>query len=121
MWRTALVGLGIVLLCFLANCGTNEVGYDEKTLAAGCVRSLGQAVEAYHAATDEWPQSLQQLTETHPLGLKPLLRPEDIIDPWNQPYQYQPPPGAKHNGPNGPDVWTVVPDEGTVIGNWRKN
>jgi hypothetical protein len=113
-----------MLLFFLAGCrSVREVREEEKRQdARRQAQSLGKAVEAYHAATDEWPQSLKQLTVTEPKhGLKAVLRPEQLIDPWNQPYQYQPPPGAKHNGrDNGPDVWTVDPNDGTQIGNWRK-
>jgi hypothetical protein len=42
-----------------------------------------------------------------------------IIDPWGQPYQYNP-QGTNNNGTK-PDIWTVAPNgDGKQIGNWPK-
>jgi type II secretion system protein G len=113
-----VVAILVVLAAVAVPSYFTYVDYSKKQAARTSAQAIGQAVEAYHAATGNWPQSLQELTQTSPAGLKATLRPENLIDPWGQQYQYVPPP-APHNGENGPDVFTVVPSEGTQIGNWR--
>jgi hypothetical protein len=122
MWRSALAGLGIALMCFLAGCESREDAREREKVCAAYwgVRAVGNAVEAYYVATGEWPKSLKQLTVADPeKGLKATLRPEQIIDPWGSPYQYVPPP-SPHNGETGPDVFTIAPRDGRMLGNWRE-
>jgi general secretion pathway protein G len=113
-----VVAILVVLAAVAVPSYFTYVDYSKRQAAQASARALGNAVEAYHAATGSWPQSLQELTQAHPNGLKATLRPEQLMDPWGQPYQYMPPPST-HNGDTGPDVFTVVPGENIQIGNWR--
>jgi hypothetical protein len=109
-------------MCFLTGCESREDAREreKESNARTGARAVGNAVEAYHAATDEWPQSLKQLTVADPQkGMKATLRPEQIIDPWGSPYQYVPPP-SPHNGETGPDVFTIARRDGRKLGNWRE-
>jgi hypothetical protein len=76
------------------------------------VRGLSQHLDVYKLNTGEYPKALAVLTE----GTNPLLpNKESLLDPWGNPYQYDP-DGPRNRGLR-PDVWTVTPDK-KVIGNW---
>jgi len=114
-----VVAILVVLAAVAVPSYFTYVDYSKRSAAKTSAFNIGKAVEAYHAATGEWPQSLQQLTQRdNNSGIGATLRPEQLIDPYGQQYQYVPPP-SPHNGETGPDVFTVVPGEGTQIGNWR--
>lgn len=49
-------------------------------------KTLATAVNAFHMDQQDWPSSLQELTESRN-GFKPYAAPGDILDPWKQPYQ----------------------------------
>src|SRR5438552_14081125 len=77
--------------------------------------TLAKAAQAYEIQFGQLPESLQQLVQP-PVGSKPFVDPDALMDPWNKPYQYDP-QGAHSNGLK-PDVYTVTPD-GIQIGNWK--
>jgi general secretion pathway protein G len=53
------------------------------------ITHIGQAVEQYKNDTGNYPDNLQVLTM--PMDNKPaFLEAKDLIDPWNQPYVYEP-------------------------------
>ena len=80
---------------------------DMQTLTNVCVK--------YKMDNDEYPTSLNLLV-TPPDGRAPYLNsPDNIIDPWGRPYQYD--PNGTNNGGLKPDIWTVTPDN-QQIGNW---
>lgn len=85
-----------------------------------CKATLTQAVEAYKLRINEYPPSLEALTQVWPDGSLPTLKPENIIDPWGHPYQYS--PQGQHNAAYGlPDIWSLGPrvnDPNGIIGNW---
>jgi hypothetical protein len=78
-------------------------------------RNLEKAVLTYKVKNGEYPPSLEVLAHPQPDGGAPLLKPEDIIDPWGKQYQYDP-TGPNHKGEK-PDIFTMALD-GTKIGNW---
>jgi len=52
------------------------------------IKKLETAVIAFNLKHGYYPQSLQQLTAADDQGNPPVLGPADLLDPWNQPYQY---------------------------------
>jgi general secretion pathway protein G len=83
----------LVILASVATVATTRYLEDAKKTRAqlGC-RGIAQAIEAYKTAPgnpmNEDPTSLQDLL-TPPFGGTGFLKngQEDLIDPWNQPYQ----------------------------------
>jgi len=80
------------------------------------VDRVSKAVETYKLNYGEAPESLAVLTQAGQNG-GPYLKDEELVDPWNQPYQYD--PNGSHQQPPGfkPDVFCHGP-QGQVIGNW---
>jgi hypothetical protein len=68
------------------------------------------AVLSYKEKTGEFPRELKALTE----GEEPYLKEINLIDPWKQPYQYDP---TQLSATGKPRIWTVAPDK-KVICNW---
>jgi general secretion pathway protein G len=113
-----VVAILVVLAAVAVPSYFTYVDYAKRQSARTSAQTIGNAVMAYKAATGDWPQSLDQLTQPHE-GIQATLKPEHLVDPWGARYQYQPPP-AQHNGMTGPDVFTTCPTDGTQIGNWRE-
>jgi general secretion pathway protein G len=66
-----------------------------------------------------YPATLQELVNPTADGKSPLLRPEQLIDPWGREYQYVYPGTRNVNGE--PDIWSTGPngnDPAKFIGNW---
>jgi hypothetical protein len=77
---------------------------------------IGQACDVYKLKNGQYPPNLEALTQVDAQGDGPYLAdPKTIIDPWGNPYQYDP-AGPHHNGQKA-DVWAVGPD-GQMYGNW---
>jgi prepilin-type N-terminal cleavage/methylation domain-containing protein len=114
-----VVAILVVLAAVAVPSYFTYVDYAKRQSARASADAIGKAAMAYKAATGDWPQSLDQLTQADQHGIQATLKPEQLIDPWQVRYQYQPPP-APHNGSTGPDVWTTCPTDGTQIGNWRE-
>jgi len=112
-----VVAILVVLAAVAVPSYFTYVEYSRRQAARTSAQAIGNAVSTYHAATGDWPQNLQQLTQANQ-GIGATLRPEHLIDPWGKQYQYMPPPST-HNGETGPDVFTQCPD-GTTVGNWRE-
>jgi len=60
----------------------------------------------------ELPGSLEDLVNSPKAGLKP----EQLFDPWQQPYQYS--PQTQHNSSDGFDIWSNA-NGGQPVGNWK--
>jgi general secretion pathway protein G len=104
-----LAGVGIVAT-------TRYLEDSRKNTAQLDCQGLAQAVEAYRMnpqSGNEYPESLLHLL-TPPFGGTSFLRngQDDLLDPWNQQYQYQLVEGA--DGALMPLVYTTAPD-GTSI------
>lgn len=82
---------------------------------------LTKAVEAYAIAHGgQYPPSLQVLLQQDQNGNGPYIKKASMLmDPWGQQYQYnmQGVQNSQH-GNNQPDVYTVSPKTGQMIGNW---
>jgi hypothetical protein len=107
----------VLLLCVtLAVAQVKEKSEAEKVnLAKVEVKTLTAACEQYYAGNRVFPDTLKALTLTQPNGGAPFFGPAKLLDPWKNPYQYDP-KGPK-NGGKKPDVWTKTP-KGEVVGNW---
>jgi type II secretory pathway pseudopilin PulG len=82
------------ILVILAGVGAISVlGYlssaKEQAAKVG-VKNLEQAVGAYYLSNNTYPNELGDLTVTLPNGKAALLPQEALIDPWQQPYVYEP-------------------------------
>lgn len=84
----------------------------KEDLAKAKMKSLSQACQAYKLRYDAYPPMLAQLIQ--PPDGEPLVKPDAIIDPWGQEYQYN--PEGTNNGGYEPDIWVVRPNK--QIGNW---
>jgi hypothetical protein len=71
------------------------------------VRILTLAVDAYFRDHKEYPPSLEDLLRPDPAGNQYLTGPEDLIDPWGLPYQYD--PAGPNNDGIRPDIWADGP------------
>src|SRR5262245_30625896 len=84
-------------------------------------RNIQKAAENFYLDQGQFPPALDALLERTEQGNGPYLqRKEDLLDPWGQPYQYDP-SGVRNTQAGAkaviPDVWTVAPS-GNEIGNW---
>ncbi len=80
------------------------------------ITSIETAVTSYRLNPKHgvFPQTLQELTTQSDANTKAYLEQKDILDPWKQPFQYD--PGTL--SPTGkPHIFTTAPN-GTVISNF---
>jgi hypothetical protein len=81
--------------------------------------SLTTACKTYKTKVGQYPAQLADLLQKTDEGYGPFLENEEaLLDPWNQPYQYNA-AGPRNNG-SSPDIWTTVPNTGQEVGNWPK-
>ena len=79
------------------------------------ITHISQAVEAYKVDDGNYPDSLQVLLQ--PTGDKPAaLEAKDIVDPWGQPYVYE--PQNVNPATFKPKIYSAHPTGGTPISNW---
>jgi hypothetical protein len=79
---------------------------------------LTQACDKYFDRFGRFPDKLAALAVPEE-GPGPFLEgPDALTDPWGQPFQYD--TRGPRNGGSRPDIWTVNPRDGTIIGNWPK-
>ncbi len=71
-----LAGLGSVAFM-------NELERSKEKTAAINSTTISTAAKSYKTNTGEWPGSLQELVPSY------LEKPETLIDPWGQPFQFQ--------------------------------
>jgi general secretion pathway protein G len=111
----SLAGLGIVYMAGQADEGV-------KTRIKTQIKSLTDVAIIYKTQHNgEWPQSLEQLTQVDPVtGNPPYIKMEDMLDPWNRPFQYSV-TGQNNNGMQ-PDIscTPMNPAWGTFA-NWSRN
>ena len=87
----------------------------KKGAAKAQTKVLTQACEAYRISHGTWPTSLQVLLQQDEIDGPHLKSADAIIDPWKQPYSYN--PAGPQNGGRQPDIWANAPN-GQQIGNW---
>jgi len=87
-------------------------------LARAKAKKLDLPLQAYYLRHNEYPPDLAVLTQPDPDNNNlAWITEEDLLDPWDQEYQYAW-PGV--NNKAKPDIWTVNPDNNEQIGNWGK-
>lgn len=79
---------------------------------------LSKAVENYMIDhNNNPPPSLEVLLGTTEIGAGPYLKNKDaLVDPWGQPYQYD--PNGPRNQGRSPDIWSAGPKGNEQIGNF---
>jgi hypothetical protein len=95
-------------------------GYRRDERALMDTRSIAQALQTYEVNNGHFPQSLQELTKRQPNGNAALLKPSALLDPWNQPYHFD--PGQLHPETGAPLVWSdgEPGDADGMITNWQE-
>jgi len=101
-----LISLTLLTLSLL----TESAKHD---LAKSGAQILTTGAFSYHLKFETYPARLDQLVQPPEGG--PYADPSALLDPWDQPYQYDA-AGPRNHGEQ-PDIWTVTP-KGEVIGNW---
>ncbi len=103
-----------------------NLGIAKSTRVKSDLETISTQLKVYQMQNINFPttaQGLQALvtpptTAPKPRNWSKLLKPEALIDPWGNEYQYLKP--GKHN-PDDFDVWSLGPNkEGgdKIIGNW---
>jgi type II secretory pathway pseudopilin PulG len=106
-----LAGAGIVVY-------QNMLGDANVTRAKMDVRNLETVVTTYYTKHGFYPNTLQELCYRDPDGSPAMLKDETaLIDPWRQPYQYE--PGTRHPQNDKPLLYSQGPPQmGKPIRNW---
>jgi lysophospholipase L1-like esterase len=79
---------------------------------AQIVGTLVPAINRFRLDNGALPDSFNALLNDPKIALKP----EQLVDPWGDPYQYS--PKTTHDSPDGFDVWSKA-HGGKLIGNWK--
>jgi general secretion pathway protein G len=103
-----LAGVGIVYLL-------PKVDEAREGVAKGQIKAISNACEMYKLSNGDWPVTIEALTEMQPNGAPPLLKADAIVDPWGNPYGYD--PSGQNNGGMLPDISVQCPS-GKILGNW---
>jgi general secretion pathway protein G len=102
-----LAGVGVVALM-------PQLDNAKERVAKAKIEQLTNAVQIYKLNNDDYPPSLEALAAQQPSGAAPLVGADQVVDPWGQPYGYN--PAGPNNGGLKPDIWATRPDR--QIGNW---
>jgi len=102
-----LAGVGVFALM-------PQLDVAKERIAKAKLQALTQATEMYKLNNDDYPASLEQLAQPQPSGHPAIIQADQLLDPWNQPYGYN--PAGPNNGGLKPDLWCNRPDK--QIGNW---
>ena len=113
-------------MCALG-CGGAPTDKAKGSAAWAQARVISHAVKRYVVEHDGiYPRNLDQLLQKDDDGNGPYLEGVDSLkDPWGQTYKYD--PGGAINVEHGtlgstpPDVYTIHPKGGRLIGNWSPN
>jgi len=79
--------------------------------------SLSEAVEQYKINNNNYPPSIDALTQPQPNGGSAFVPPDKIKDPWGKVYRLD--PNGPHNGGLKADVFTTTP-KGVTVGNFTQ-
>jgi len=109
----------LVVLASVSSIYVFKFLHDAKVDAAKVsATNISKAIQAYEIRNGAPPDSLLSLIQP-PDGVRPYLEGGQgaLVDPWGKPFQYD--PSGQHNGGTRPDVFTIDPDSGQPIGNWK--
>jgi general secretion pathway protein G len=81
-------------------------------------KAWSSAAESFMIKYGSYPTNLEALCQPGANGDLPFMEAKNLVDPWNQPYQYQYP--GQHNQLTGkPDIFSLGPPGSQLqIGNW---
>lgn len=110
----------VAIIVALASIGgyflLGQLGQSQKDIARSQVKGpLSDACKTFFLRHNEWPQSLEALTQPDGKGGPYLEDVSALVDPWGRAYKYD--PSGSRNGGMKPDIWAIAPD-GATIGNW---
>src|SRR5262245_32376638 len=94
-----------------------QFGRSKETRAKLGAHNLEKALTVYFVDHQQFPADLAALTQKDDRG-GPYIDAEGLLDPWGKQYQVDV-TGRQHNGVK-PDVWTISPENGNMIGNWGR-
>src|SRR5687768_13349357 len=81
----------IVMLAGAGTCYFLQRLEDAKVgMAKTGAQALASACSQYYANNNEFPPSLEALTQPQPSGGAPFFGPDKLLDLWKQQYQYDP-------------------------------
>jgi general secretion pathway protein G len=111
----------VAIIVMLAGVGGYYVlqSYEEAKLSRAKIdaEGLSSKVEEYKLKNDQYPATIEALTQQQPAGGGPLVPADKIRDPWGKVYQLD--PSGQHNGGMKADVFTTSP-KGQIIGNFSR-
>lgn len=109
----------VAIIVILAGVGVYalmpQLDQAKERIAKAQIEGLSGAAQIYKINNDDFPASLDLLAMQQPNGGPPLITADKLLDPWGQPYNYN--PLGTNNGGMKPDIWIQRPD-GRQIGNW---
>src|SRR5262249_21314027 len=111
----------VAIILILAGAGvfvyTSVLAGSREDRAKLDVKSLESAVTTYYTRKGYYPETLQQLAQRQEDGGAALLTEKALIDPWNQPYVYE--PNTKHPTTDRPLIYSNgPPGMNKRISNW---
>jgi len=111
----------VAIILILAGAGvfvfTGVLGETQEKRAKMDVMSIEKAVLTFKTNYGYYPQDLQTLVNVQPNGSPALLKESVLVDPWQQPYIYE--PTNLHPKTAMPHVYSNgTPGKNMVISNW---
>jgi type II secretory pathway pseudopilin PulG len=91
-----------------------QLNESKKKIARTQAKVLEDACNTFQINHGSWPPNLESLLQNDGMGGPYLKDPGALVDPWHQPYLYNP-AGPNNNGLE-PDIWSQSPYG--PIGNW---
>jgi hypothetical protein len=98
--------------------GLEVLGEQKVTRAKLDVQTLEKAVLTYQVNNGQYPQNLKALAEKQPGGGAALIKEPLLVDPWGQPYLFE--PNTRHPKTDVPLIYSKgPPGKNMVIRNWN--
>jgi hypothetical protein len=98
---------------------TVRVTEAERKIARLKAQTLGQATLSFIINNGKSPEQLVELLQKNDLGGPYLKSASALVDPWGQPFQFNPDAVQPGTGQAEPEVFTIAPD-GTRISSFHK-
>jgi general secretion pathway protein G len=109
----------VAIIVMLAGIGGYYViqQYEDSKISRAKIdcQMISDKVETYKLNNNDYPGSVEALTQAQPNGGTALVPPDKARDPWGKPYQLDP-SGQRNSGLKA-DVFTTTP-KGQVVGNF---
>jgi general secretion pathway protein G len=102
----------VAIIVILASLGgfllINQYNESKDEIVRARMKTIETAIDSYYInSKGYYPDNLGALLNTH------LKSQKDLLDPWDQPFQYQ----IDNNVPTGYRLWTTNPRTGRVFTN----